>query len=155
MRPSWTEFFLDLATVYATRATCNRLHVGCLLVVENRVVAAGYNGSPPGLPHCDQVGHEYDAFHSCQRTIHAEANAVAQAAALGARVNLATAYLTHSPCYTCAKLLISAGIWEIVYQTPYSFDDRIQELCRDGHVLLHQYPEPVISLIVEPFERRG
>lgn len=121
-RASWDDYFLRLATDAATRATCDRLHVGTVLVRDKMVVATGYNGSLRGQPHCDDVGHLV-INGSCQRTVHAEANAIAQAARNGARVDGATAYVTHSPCLGCFKLLANAGIARIVYREAYKLDD--------------------------------
>lgn len=115
MRPSWDRYFCNLAETVATRSTCDRAHVGCVLVKDNRIVSTGYNGSLPGLPHCDEVGHELHNGH-CVRTIHAEANAIIEA---GRDARGATAYCTHYPCHTCAMLLARAGIVRVVYLSEY------------------------------------
>lgn len=122
-RDSWDEYFMKIATQAATRATCDRLHVGAVIVVNKSIVSTGYNGSPRGMPHCDDVGHllkDMGGRQSCVRTAHAEANAIAQAARTGARVEAGTIYTTASPCYDCMKLIINAGIARIVCGAPYS-----------------------------------
>lgn len=106
----------------ATRATCDRLHVGCVLVKDRRILATGYNGSVVGEPHCDDVGHEVVAGH-CQRTVHAESNAIAQAARHGISVDGATAYVTHQPCPNCDKLLRNAGIIGFKWGKDYDNND--------------------------------
>lgn len=117
-RPSWDEYFLKLAASAATRGTCDRKQVGVILVRDKRVLATGYNGSQPGLPHCDDVGHLM-IDGGCQRTTHAEANAVAQAARYGTYLEGCTCYSTLSPCLSCYKLLVSAGIARIVCSETY------------------------------------
>lgn len=109
MRKSWDDYFLDLANLVSTRSTCDRLHVGAVIVKDKNIIATGYNGSPAGMPHCDEVGHELEGG-SCVRTIHAEQNALLQAAKHGHSVEGANLYITHSPCYTCAKLIVTSGI---------------------------------------------
>lgn len=121
MRSSWEEYFINLAKLVATRATCDRLHVGCVLVKDKRVIATGYNGSPPGLDHCDDVGHLMVNNH-CERTVHAEANAIAQCSAHGVSTKNAVCFLTHTPCRTCAKLLYTAGIREVFIAHKYGDD---------------------------------
>jgi dCMP deaminase len=125
MRKSWDEYFMNIAREVATRATCDRKHVGCVLVKEKYIIASGYNGSVAGLPHCDQVGHMMVAGH-CERTTHAEVNAVVQAAKHGVSTNGCTAYITASPCWHCFKVLASAGIRRIVFGEFYR-DERIFE----------------------------
>jgi len=112
-RPSWDEYFLKLAMLASERATCPRMHCGCLLVKDRFVLATGYNGSLPGHPHCEDVGCLIVDNH-CVRTNHAEINALVQAARHGANVNGATAYITNMSCTTCAKALIAAGINRVV-----------------------------------------
>jgi len=109
MRKEWNNYFLDLASLVSTRSTCDRLHVGAVIVKDRNIISTGYNGSPSGSPHCDEVGHEMENG-SCVRTIHAEQNAIVQAAKHGHSICGADLYITHSPCYNCAKLIITAGI---------------------------------------------
>jgi len=114
MRATWDEYFLGIAAQVATRATCDRAHVGCVIVRDKSIVVSGYNGSPRGMPHCDDVGHDL-VSDRCQRTIHAEINALAQAARMNGGVDGATAYLTHFPCGGCFKAMVNAGIARVVY----------------------------------------
>lgn len=117
MRKSWHEYFMDIAEMVATRATCDRLHVGCVIVKDKKIVSTGYNGSAHGEPHCDDVGHLYNDQGRCIRTIHAEQNAILHAR----RDDLigATAYVTHEPCENCTKLLAQAGIDTVIFKHPY------------------------------------
>ncbi len=116
-RPSWDEYFQEIVQVTAKRSPCTRLHVGCLLVKENRIVSQGYNGFLPGCPHTSIVrdGHE-------QATVHAEQNAVADCAKRGVSCQGCTAYITHYPCIICCRLLIAAGITTIKYINDYKND---------------------------------
>lgn len=120
-RLSWHDYFINIAKVTSERATCNRRKVGAVLVKDRRILATGYNGSPPGEPHCNDVGCQMENGH-CARTIHAEANAVAQAARFGISIEGARLYCTLEPCPTCAKLLQSAGVlfhhWAEAYGSP-------------------------------------
>ncbi len=122
-RASWDEYFMRIAMEVSSRATCDRKHVGAVIVRERFILATGYNGSIPGLPHCDEVGHLMEDGH-CVRTVHAEANAVCQAARNGVRIDGATVYVTASPCFNCFKLIANAGIKTIVYGEFYR-DQRI------------------------------
>jgi dCMP deaminase len=118
-RPSWDEYFMELAQVVAKRSTCNRRSVGAVLVRDKRILTTGYNGSPPGLPHCTDEGCLMVEGH-CVRAIHAEQNAIVQAALHGIDLSGATCYVTSSPCVHCAKMLIAAGIKRIVYLDKYT-----------------------------------
>ena len=123
-RPSWDSYFMSMARAAAQRSTCPRLTVGCVLVVDGDPVATGYNGAESGAAHCLDVGCEMP-HGSCIRAVHAEANAVARAARRGARTDGATAYVTHSPCRACFKLLQNAGVARIVYGVPYRSTDHL------------------------------
>ncbi len=112
-RPDWDEYFLKLAMLASERATCPRMHCGCVLVKNKNVIATGYNGSIPGDVHCEEVGCLVIDNH-CVRTVHAEMNALIQAARRGHAVEGASAYVTNMPCTTCAKALIIAGISRVV-----------------------------------------
>jgi dCMP deaminase len=122
MRPDWDTYFMKIAHDVAARSTCDRADVGTVLVREKRILTTGFNGSPAGLPHCDEIGHLIVDGH-CVRTIHAEANAIIQAALHGVSSKGATCYVTHFPCLSCAKMLINAGIIRIVYDNEYRIDD--------------------------------
>ena len=124
MRADTDHRFMKVATVVAESATCDRLHVGAVLVVDKHIVATGYNGSMPGAPHCDDVGHLMEENH-CRRTVHAETNAVVQAARHGTATDQATLYVTASPCWDCFKVIITAGIRRIVYGQAYRLDKKV------------------------------
>ena len=134
-RPSWDEYFMATAVLIATRSNCERLHVGCVLVAggerKNRLVAAGYNGFLPGTPHVSRIrgGHE-------QATVHAEQNAVADAARRGSSVSGCIAYITHYPCINCAKILAASGIAEFKYRLDYKNDPLVAQLMADAGVAL-------------------
>ena len=117
-RPSWDEYFLKISELVGSRSTCARAHVGAVITKNKVILSTGYNGAPRGLPHCDDVGHEIVAGH-CIRTIHAEANAIAQAARNGASIEGAMICLTVSPCYDCFKIMVNAGIKEVIYGNFY------------------------------------
>lgn len=119
MRPSWDNYFMDMARMAATRATCPRAQVGCVLVRDNRILATGYNGSPTGFDHCTDVGCLMVENH-CTRALHAEQNAIIQCALHGVSSKGATCFVTHFPCVVCAKMLINAGVWRVVYLNDYA-----------------------------------
>ena len=132
-RPSWDEYFMATAVLIASRSNCDRLHVGCIIVTggsrRNRLVAAGYNGYLPGTPHFSRMrdGHE-------QATVHAEQNAVADAARRGSSVEGCVAYLTHYPCLNCAKLMAAAGIGEIRFRADYRNDPFVELILAEAGV---------------------
>jgi dCMP deaminase len=132
-RPSWDEYFMATAVLIASRSDCERLHVGCVIVTgggrKNRLVAAGYNGYLPGVPHASRMrdGHE-------QATVHAEQNAVADAARRGSSVEGCVAYVSHYPCINCAKILAAAGIAELKYRLDYNNDPLVAPLLTDAGV---------------------
>lgn len=129
-RLPWDEYFMGLAKLAAVRSTCPRASVGCVLVLDRQVIATGYNGSAPGMPHCDDEGCEMVASH-CVRTIHAEVNAVGQAAKRGIATEGATAYVTHTPCIHCQEVLVSAGVKQVIAEERYGDTElfpRIREL---------------------------
>lgn len=119
VRPDWDDYFMEVARVISTRATCNRKHVGSVITTaERQILSTGYNGSPPGAPHCDDVGHEMIDGH-CVRTVHAEANAIIQAAKNGVSLKGGILYTTASPCYDCGKQIATAGIKKVVFDEQY------------------------------------
>jgi dCMP deaminase len=124
-RASWDQYFMDIAKQVATRATCDRKHVGALLVRDKTILSTGYNGSIRGLPHCDEAGHMMENGH-CVATVHAEANAIIQAAKNGVAIDGATIYTTASPCWPCFKLIANSGCSKIVFGEFYR-DQRIFE----------------------------
>ena len=124
-RTSWERYFMKIAQQVATRSTCDRKHIGAVIVRDKTILSTGYNGSIRKLAHCDDVGHLMDAEgEHCIRTVHAEANAIAQAAKNGVNVNGSEIYITTSPCWTCFKLLANSGIVKVVFGEFYR-DERI------------------------------
>lgn len=128
-RVSWDDYFLNLAAEVATRATCTRKRVGCVIVRDKSIVSTGYNGSVRGQPHCLEVGCLMSGGH-CIRTIHAEVNAIAQAARYGTTVDGSTVYITTLPCWPCAKTLFNAGVKRIMYSEIYRPDPLVMETAR-------------------------
>ncbi|HTT69891.1 MAG TPA: dCMP deaminase family protein [Anaeromyxobacteraceae bacterium] len=127
-RASWDEYFMNIARVVATRATCDRKHVGAVLVRDKTILSTGYNGSIRGLPHCNEVGHMMEDGH-CVATVHAEANAIIQAAKNGVAIDGASIYTTASPCWPCFKLIANSGCRRIVFGEFYR-DQRIFDFAR-------------------------
>jgi dCMP deaminase len=136
-RPSWDEYFMATAVLLSTRSNCERLHVGCVIVTggerKNRIVAAGYNGFLPGTPHVSRVrdGHE-------QATVHAEQNAIADAARRGSSVEGCIVYVTHYPCVNCAKIMAASGIAEMRYRLDYVNDPLVAPLLAEVGVKIVQ-----------------
>ncbi|MCP4869356.1 MAG: deaminase [Proteobacteria bacterium] len=126
-RLSWDEYFMTIAYQVATRATCDRKHVGAVIVRNKTILSTGYNGSIRGLEHCDDAGHMMEDGH-CVRTVHAEANAIAQAARNGVRIDDSSIYVTASPCWGCFRLIMNSGIGRIAFGEFYR-DPRIFEYC--------------------------
>ncbi|MBT3179294.1 MAG: deaminase [Candidatus Marinimicrobia bacterium] len=133
-RVSWEKYFMNIATEVATRSTCDRKHVGAVIVREKTILSTGYNGSIKGLAHCDEAGHEMVDGH-CIRTTHAEANAIAQAAKNGVGIKDSEIYVTASPCYNCFKLIANSGIITIYYDEFYR-DDRIINHAKEAGIEL-------------------
>jgi len=140
-RVTWNEYFMKIAEQVATRSTCDRKHIGAVIVRDKTILSTGYNGSLRGAPHCDEVGHDMENGH-CVRTVHAEANAVAQAAKNGVALLDAEIYVTASPCLTCFKLLANSGIRTIYYKEFYR-DERITEYAKQSGVTLVHMPSSV------------
>lgn len=134
-RPTWDEYFMATAKLIASRSNCERLNVGCVIVTSgsrrNRIVAAGYNGFLPGAPHVSRVrkGHE-------QATVHAEQNAIADAARRGSSVEGCIAYVTHYPCINCAKIMAAAGIAEVRYHEDYHNDPLVEPLLAESGIVV-------------------
>lgn len=141
-RPGWDLYFLSLAIAAASRSTCDRAHVGCVIAdKQHHVLATGYNGSPPGEPHCDDVGHIMEGNH-CIRTKHAERNArdLARQRDWGSRpIEGSTAYVTHRPCRECAEMLVMSGVSRIVFCLPYDDGKNIAYLEECG-IQVQQIP---------------
>ncbi len=121
MRPDWDSYFMKIAYAVSERSTCDRAFVGCVLVREKRILTTGFNGSPAGQEHCDEAGHLMVDGH-CVRTIHAETNAIIQAALHGVSTRGCTCYVTHFPCIGCTKALLNAGIIRLVFSADYRVD---------------------------------
>ena len=139
-RPSWDEYFMELASVVAKRSTCLRQKVGAVIVKDKRILATGYNGAPSGMAHCLDIGclREKLSVPSGERIelcrgLHAEQNAIIQAAKFGICIEGATIYTTHCPCITCAKMIINAGIKRVVYGKEYA-DKRGLELLKEAGI---------------------
>tara|TARA_Y100000817_G_scaffold310716_1_gene301786 strand:- start:1334 stop:1768 length:435 start_codon:yes stop_codon:yes gene_type:complete len=122
-RLSWDVYFMSVAFLISSRSNCNRLHVGCVIVKDNRIISAGYNGFLPGMPHESIIRDNHE-----QATVHAEQNAITDCASRGICVKDATAYITHYPCLNCAKILSASGIKEVKYNTDYNNDSLINHI---------------------------
>jgi len=133
-RVSWEMYFMNIAKEVGTRSTCNRKHIGAVIVRGKTILATGYNGSIRGLAHCDEAGHEMDNTH-CVRTIHAEANAIVQSARHGVRIGDSDIYITASPCYDCFKMIANVGIRKIYFGEFYR-DERIMEHAKELNIEL-------------------
>ena len=132
-RPDWDTYFGELIKITAKRSSCQKLHVGCMLVKDNRIVAQGYNGFIAGCEHksCRRDGHEV-------ATVHAEQNAITDCAKRGVSCDNCKAYITHYPCLNCAKLLLSSGIKEIIYLNDYNNDELVKEFCNQCNCNIRQ-----------------
>ena len=135
-RATWENYFMNIAKEVATRSTCDRKHVGALIVRDRTILSTGYNGSIRGMPHCDDVGHLMEDNH-CVATIHAETNAILQAAKNGVMVDGAELFITASPCWNCFKMLANAGVKKI-YNGEFYRDERSFDVAkRLGIELIH------------------
>ena len=127
IRPSWDDYFMEVCQTIAKRATCDRGRSGCVIARDNQILVTGYVGSPKGLPHCDEIGHQFKRLQHedgtitqhCVRTVHAEQNAICQAAKRGISIDGATLYCRMTPCRTCAMLIINCGIIRVVAERKY------------------------------------
>lgn len=143
-RPDFDTYFIEMLDVIAKRATCDRGKSGCVIVKNKRILCTGYVGSPPGFPHCDEVGHKMKKIidedgnikNHCVRTIHAEQNALCQAAKYGISLDGTTLYCTMEPCYVCAMLIISVGIKRVVAKRKYHAAKESRQLFKDANVEL-------------------
>ena len=133
-RVNWEDYFMNIAKEVATRSTCNRKHVGAVIVRNKTILATGYNGSISGLGHCDEDGHDMVNGH-CVRTIHAEANAIVQSARNGVGIDEGEIYVTASPCYDCFKLIANAGIKKVFFGEFYR-DERINKFAKSAKIEL-------------------
>lgn len=151
-RASWDEYFMNIARQVATRATCDRKHVGAVIVRDKTILSTGYNGSIRGLPHCNDVGHMMEDEH-CVRTVHAEANAICQAARNGVRIEGADIYTTASPCWNCFRLIANSSIRRICYGEFYR-DERSLEIAEELDLELVDLREwmaqPLVTVGIPP-----
>ncbi len=142
VRPSWDAYFMEIANTVSKRATCNRGRSGCVIVRDKQILVSGYVGSPIGLPHCDDVGHQMkktihedgSITNHCVRTVHAEQNAICQAAKRGIALEGATLYCTMTPCRVCAMLIINCGIKRIVCERKYHAGKESEEMFKTAGV---------------------
>lgn len=143
-RPSWDEYFIKLADTVASRATCDRGRSGCVIVKDRQILVSGYVGSPRGMAHCDDVGHllkkviheDGKVTQHCMRTVHAEQNAITQAARRGISLNGSTLYCRMTPCRTCAMLIINCGIVRVVCEKKYHAGQESEEMFNEAGVEL-------------------
>ncbi len=153
IRPSWDEYFMELADTVAKRATCNRGRSGCVIVRNKQILVTGYVGSPKGLEHCDDVGHlmkqvthENGSVSShCVRTVHAEQNAICQAARLGISLSESTIYCRMTPCRTCAMLIINCGIERVVCEKKYHAGSESEEMLKQAGIKLEFIEEKILK----------
>ena len=153
IRPTWDEYFMEVAHTIAKRATCDRGRSGCVISRDRQILVTGYVGSPVGLPHCDEVGHlmkkmihEDDrvTLH-CVRTVHAEQNAICQAAKLGVPLDGATLYCRMTPCRTCAMLIINCGIKRVVCEFRYHAGQESEEMFKTAGISLSYVHEEILK----------
>ncbi len=143
LRPSWDEYFMNIAELVGTRGTCDRGRTGCIVVRDKRILCTGYVGSPMGLSHCDDISHEMHTVTSeegivtrhCIRTSHAEINAIANAAREGIILDGGTLYIHMTPCYTCAKMLINSGIKRVVAKLDYHAGQRSKKIFDEAGIV--------------------
>jgi len=152
-RPTWDEYFMEVADAISKRATCDRGRSGCVIAKDRQILVTGYVGSPQGLPHCDDVGHQFKkVIHEdghvsthCVRTVHAEQNAICQAAKRGIAIDGATLYCRMTPCRTCAMLIINCGIQRVVCEMKYHAGDESEELFSQAGVRLEYMSREVLT----------
>lgn len=157
MRPSWDEYFIKMADLVGSRSTCDRGHAGTVVVRDKRILSAGYSGAPVGLPHCDEAGHEMhtvinedgSSSQHCIRTAHSETNAIVNAARFGVPIDGATMYSKMVPCYSCAKVVINAGIRRFVALRDYHANHRTKEVFKKAGIKLE-----VIDKKTEKYSRQ-
>ncbi len=151
-RPTWDEYFMEVARTIAKRATCDRGKSGCVIARDNQILVTGYVGSPVGFPHCDDVGHQMKKMvhedgsetNHCVRTVHAEQNAICQAARHGIPLAGATVYCKMTPCRTCAMLIINCGITRVVCEKKYHAGAESEAMFKTANITL-EYVEEVVE----------
>ena len=130
-RPDWDDYFMSIAYLTSSRSSCDRLHVGCVIVKDNYIIGTGYNGFIAGSPHKSIVIDNHE-----QATVHSEQNAIANCARRGISVNDATIYITHFPCINCFKIICASGIKEIKYSEDYKNSEVVKELLRSNNIII-------------------
>jgi dCMP deaminase len=152
-RPSWDEYFMNIARAVGERATCDRGRTGCVIVKDKHIISTGYVGAPAGCKSCDDIGHEMstvlhdDGTQSkhCVRTTHNEQNDICQAARMGVSTEGSTLYCMMTPCYTCAKLIINAGIKRVVAEKDYHAGERSKEIFKEAGVKYELLNDEVVK----------
>jgi dCMP deaminase len=153
IRPSWDEYFSKMVDAVAQRATCDRGRAGCVIVKDKQILVTGYVGSPKGLPHCDDEGHllkktiheDGRITQHCVRTVHAEQNAITQAARRGIALEGATLYVRMTPCRTCTMLIINTGIERVVCQKKYHAAEESEAMMREAGIALDYLSEDLLK----------
>ena len=153
LRPTWDEYFSRMVDAVAQRATCDRGRAGCVIVKEKQILVTGYVGSPKGLPHCDDVGHllkkviheDGKVTQHCVRTVHAEQNAITQAARRGIALEGSTLYVRMTPCRTCTMLIINTGIERVVCQNKYHAAEESEAMMKDAGIQLDYLSEDLLA----------
>ncbi len=153
IRPSWDDYFSNMVDAVATRATCDRGRAGCVIVKDKQILVTGYVGSPKGLPHCDDVGHLFKkVIHEngkitqhCVRTVHAEQNAITQAARRGIALEGSTLYVRMTPCRTCTMLIINTGIVRVVCQKKYHAGEESEAMFKEAGIQLDFLSEELLK----------
>jgi len=153
VRPSWDDYFMEVADAISKRATCDRGRSGCVIARDKQLLVTGYVGSPQGLPHCDDIGHQMKkTIHEdghvtqhCVRTVHAEQNAICQAAKRGISIDKATLYCRMTPCRTCAMLIINCGIVRVVCENRYHAADESEDMFKQAGIQLDYVSEEVLK----------
>ncbi len=148
-RLTWDQYFMTITQQVAERSTCNRAKVGAVIVRDRNILATGYNGAPAGMPHCTEAGcliYESktpygEVEQNCFRTIHAEINAIAQAAKNGSNIKDSSIYVTHTPCIHCIKVLVNTGIKTVYYESPYKLAT-LEEILRNTRVHMEKIQLP-------------
>ncbi|MFA6486372.1 MAG: cytidine/deoxycytidylate deaminase family protein [Candidatus Magasanikbacteria bacterium] len=151
LRPSWDEYFMEIARTVAKRATCDRGRSGCVIARDKQILVTGYVGSPKGLAHCDEIGHQMkstiheDGHQSqhCVRTAHAEQNAICQAAKLGIAIDGSTLYCKMTPCSACAKMIINVGVKKVICEKRYHAGSESEEMFRQVGIELNYFDESI------------
>lgn len=153
VRPTWDEYFMEVSRSIAKRATCDRGRSGCVIAKNNRLLVTWYVGSPPGMAHCDEVWHQFKQLthedgsvtNHCVRTVHAEQNAICQAARFGITLDWATLYCKMTPCRTCAMLIISTWIKRVVCEKKYHAGAESEAMFKEVWIELNYFDESIES----------